>query len=127
MTTKNAAASRRKPLLILATAIFIAIGVAYAIWWFLFASGYESTEDAYVHGNLVQVTSQIPGTVIAIGADDTQTVSKGSLLIELDDSDTRIALKQAEAAMAQAVRRTRTIFVQNSALAIGRANVCTPA
>src|SRR3546814_5335319 len=77
MTTKNAAASRRKPLLILATAIFIAIGVAYAIWWFLFASGYESTEDAYVHGNLVQVTSQIPGTVIAIGADDTQTVSKG--------------------------------------------------
>src|SRR3546814_9821717 len=46
MTTKNAAASRRKPLLILATAIFIAIGVAYAIWWFLFASGYESTEDA---------------------------------------------------------------------------------
>ncbi|AEC19064.1 hypothetical protein PT7_0524 [Pusillimonas sp. T7-7] len=127
MTTKNAAASRRKPLLILATAIFIAIGVAYAIWWFLFASGYESTEDAYVHGNLVQVTSQIPGTVIAIGADDTQTVSKGSLLIELDDSDTRIALKQAEAALAQAVRRTRTIFVQNSALeadiAIRAANI----
>ncbi|NYT86828.1 HlyD family efflux transporter periplasmic adaptor subunit [Pollutimonas harenae] len=116
MTTKNAATSRRKPLLILATAIFIVIGVAYAIWWVIFASGYEDTEDAYVHGNLVQVTSQIPGTVIAIGADDTQTVSKGSLLLELDDSDTRIALQQAEAALAQAVRRTRTVFVQNSAL-----------
>ncbi|MDS1141065.1 HlyD family efflux transporter periplasmic adaptor subunit [Pusillimonas sp. SM2304] len=116
MTTANAPASRRKPLLILATLVFVVIGLAYAIWWFIFASGFEATDDAYVHGNLVQVTSQIPGTVIAIGADDTQTVGKGSLLIELDPSDTDIALKQAEAALAQAVRRTRTVFVQNNAL-----------
>lgn len=116
MTTPNSSASRRKPLLILATLIFLAIGLAYAIWWLVYASGYEDTEDAYVHGNLVQVTSQIPGTVISIAADDTQTVSKGSLLVELDDSDTGIALKQAEATLAQAVRKTRTIFVQNRAL-----------
>src|SRR5690606_38004859 len=57
-----------------------------------------------------------PGTVISIGADDTQIVSQGSPLIELDASDTDIALKQAEAALAQTVRRTRTIFVQNDAL-----------
>src|SRR5690606_20156727 len=93
MTTPNSAASRRKPLLILATFIFLVIGAAYAIWWFIYVSGYESTEDAYVHGNLVQVTSQIPGTVISIAADNTQTVSKGGLLVELDDSDTGIALK----------------------------------
>ncbi|MGB6103279.1 MAG: HlyD family efflux transporter periplasmic adaptor subunit [Pusillimonas sp.] len=116
MTTANAPSARRKPLLILATLVFIAIGLAYAIWWVIFASGYEETDDAYVHGNLVQVTSQIPGTVIAIGADDTQIVDKGSLMIELDSSDTDIALKQAQAALAQAVRKTRTIFVQNSAL-----------
>ena len=116
MTTQTANSSRRKSLLILATAIFIALGIIYAIWWFLVASGYEETDDAYVHGNLVQVTSQIPGTVVSIGADDTQIVSQGSPLIELDASDTDIALKQAEAALAQTVRRTRTIFVQNDAL-----------
>jgi membrane fusion protein (multidrug efflux system) len=116
MTSDKKMASRRKHLLIIATLIFIAIGVVYAIWWALFAANYESTDDAYVHGNLVQVTAQIPGTVVAIHADDTQRVSKGSPLVQLDASDADIALKQAEATLAQAVRRTRTIFVQNDAL-----------
>src|SRR5690606_39904684 len=98
MTTANAPASRRKPLLIIATLVFVVIGLAYAIWWFIFASGFEATDDAYMHGNLDQENSQIPRTVIAIGADDTQTVGKGSLAIELDASDTDIDLKQAEAA-----------------------------
>src|SRR3546814_9087961 len=70
MTTATPSASKRKPLLIIAALVFILIGVAYAIWWAIFAANYESTDDAYVHGNLVQVTSQIPGTVIGIGADD---------------------------------------------------------
>ncbi len=116
MTTAKTSNSQRKRLLITATLIFIAIGIAYAIWWALFAASYESTDDAYVHGNLVQVTSQIPGTVVAIHADDTQLVKKGAPLVQLDPSDADIALKQAEAALAQAVRRTRTIFVQNDAL-----------
>ncbi len=127
MTTPTQSASRRKPLMIVAALVFIAIGIAYAIWWAIYASNYESTDDAYVHGNLVQVTSQIPGTVIGIGADDTQTVDKGKLLIELDPSDARIALAQSEAALAQAVRHTRTIFVQNDALkadvAVRRADI----
>src|SRR3546814_18193041 len=89
MTTATPSASKRKPLLIIAALVFILIGVAYAIWWAIFAANYESTDDAYVHGNLVQVTSQIPGPVIGIGADDTQTVRKGSLLVELAPSDTR--------------------------------------
>lgn len=116
MITPNKSAARRKPLLIAAALAFALIGLAYAIWWAVYASNYESTDDAYVHGNLVQVTSQIPGTVIAIAADDTQTVNKGAVMIELDPSDTGIALKQSEAELAQAVRRTRTLFVQNDAL-----------
>lgn len=106
----------RKRLLIVATVIFTIIGVVYSIWWIFFAQSYESTDDAYVHGNLVQVSSQIPGTIIAIDADDTQVVSHGTTLIRLDASDTEIALKQAEAALAQTVRMTRTLFVQNDAL-----------
>ncbi|MGB3290323.1 MAG: HlyD family efflux transporter periplasmic adaptor subunit [Burkholderiaceae bacterium] len=127
MSTPNQSASRRKPLMITAALVFIVIGIAYAIWWAIYASNYESTDDAYVHGNLVQVTSQIPGTVIGIGADNTQTVDKGTVLIELDPSDAGIALAQAEAALAQAVRHTRTVFVQNDALeadvAVRRADI----
>uniref|UniRef100_UPI0033419007 HlyD family efflux transporter periplasmic adaptor subunit n=1 Tax=Castellaniella defragrans TaxID=75697 RepID=UPI0033419007 len=118
MTSANQPSENpRKRLLLLATLVFVAIGILYAVWWFLFASRYESTDDAYVHGNLVQVTSQIPGTVIAIDAEDTQQIQQGAALLTLDPSDTRIALEQAKAALAQTVRRTQTLFVQNDALA----------
>lgn len=129
MTTEPKSASKRKRLLITAALIFIIIGVCYAIWWVLVASHYESTDDAYVHGNLVQVTSQIAGTVVGIDADDTEHVKKGQTLVKLDPTDTRVALKQAEAALAQAVRHTRTVFVQNDALksdiAMRQANIET--
>jgi len=116
MTTEQKSAPKRKRLLITAALIFIVIGVCYAIWWAVVASHYESTDDAYVHGNLVQVTSQIDGTVIGIDADNTELVKKGQVLVKLDPTDTRVALRQAEAALAQAVRHTRTVFVQNDAL-----------
>jgi membrane fusion protein (multidrug efflux system) len=116
MTTEQKSAPKRKRLLLSAALVFIIIGVCYAIWWVVVASHYETTDDAYVHGNLVQVTSQIAGTVVGIDADNTELVKKSQPLIKLDPTDTEVALKQAEAALAQAVRHTRTLFVQNDAL-----------
>ncbi|MGB5808739.1 MAG: EmrA/EmrK family multidrug efflux transporter periplasmic adaptor subunit, partial [Castellaniella sp.] len=117
----------RTRLMLWATGIFVLAGLLYGGWWLIFASHYESTDDAYVHGNLVQVSAQIPGTVIAIGAEETQTIAQGTRLVALDGSDTDIALAQTEAALAQTVRRTQTLFVQNDALAadvaVGEANV----
>ncbi|OZI48127.1 EmrA/EmrK family multidrug efflux transporter periplasmic adaptor subunit [Bordetella genomosp. 5] len=107
----------RKRLLLLATGAFIVLALAYAIWWFLFGSHFESTDDAYVHGNLVQITPQVPGTVIAIEADDTETVKAGQPMVRLDPADTDVALQQAEAKLAQTVRQVRTLYVQNDALA----------
>jgi len=125
--TRKPSSATRKRLLLGTTGIFLLIGILYGVWWLIFASHYESTDDAYVHGDLVQVSAQIPGTVIAIGAEDTQRVSRGVRLVALDGSDTAIALAQAQAALAQTVRRTHTLFVQNDALAanveVGQANV----
>jgi membrane fusion protein (multidrug efflux system) len=127
MTANSTKSSTRKRLMLAATGIFLLIAVLYGIWWMLFASHYESTDDAYVHGNLVSVSAQIPGTVVSIGADDTQRVAQGTHLVTLDGSDTQLALGQAEAALAQTVRHTQTLFVQNDALAadvaVGQANV----
>jgi len=127
MPTPAKLASLRKRLLVIAALVFIVLGLLYAVWWLLFASHYESTDDAYVHGNMVQVTPRIAGTIVGIEADDTQLVSKGSTLIKLDSVDTELALQQAQAALAQAVRRTRTLYVQNEALeadvAVRQANV----
>src|SRR3546814_1192463 len=115
-SSSTSSRSLRKRLLLASTVVFIILGIAYAIWWFIYSSHYESTEDAYVHGNLVQVTSQIPGTVVSIHADDTQRVAQSAELVTLDRSDTGLALAQSEAALAQTVSRAQTLFVPNAAL-----------
>ncbi|MGB7483530.1 MAG: HlyD family efflux transporter periplasmic adaptor subunit [Castellaniella sp.] len=125
--TSPSTSPARARLMLWATGLFVLAALLYGAWWLLFAAHHESTDDAYVHGNLVQISAQIPGTVIAIGAEETQTVTQGDQLVTLDGSDTDIALAQAQAALAQAVRHTRTLFVQNDALAadvaVGEANV----
>ena len=104
MTATPVSHPARKRLLLLASGVFALLAVLYATWWFLFGSDYEHTDDAYVHGNLVQITSQVPGTVIAIEADDTDRVKLGQPLLCLDPADTDIALQQAQAKLAQTVR-----------------------
>jgi membrane fusion protein (multidrug efflux system) len=108
---------KRKRLMLIAAGVFVLIAIAYGAWWWLVGSHFEGTDDAYVHGNLVQITPQVPGTVVAIEADDTETISAGAPLVRLDPSDTDIALLQAESKLAQTVRQVRTLFVQNDALA----------
>jgi len=107
---------KRRVFLIGFSLLVLAALVAYGIWWFVFARHFESTDDAYVAGNVVQVTPQVSGTVVTIYADDTERVEMGKPLIELDPADAKVALAQAEAQLAQTVRETRTLFVNTDAL-----------
>jgi hypothetical protein len=70
--------SARKRWMLLVAGSFALIGIAYGVYWTLALRYVQSTDDAYVSGNVVQITPQISGTVIAIGADDTQFVTAGS-------------------------------------------------
>ena len=106
----------RKRALLGVTALVALGAIAYGIYWWLFLNHYESTDNAYVQGNVVQITPQVSGTVTAIDADDTDHVKAGQLLVRLDPSDARVALNQAEAQLAQTVREVRTLFVNNGAL-----------
>jgi membrane fusion protein (multidrug efflux system) len=106
--------------MIVATLIMAVLLSAYGLWWATFSRHYEKTEDAYVAGNIVQVTPQIGGTVLAINADDTELVQAGKPLIELDRRDAKVALDQAQAQLAQTVREVRTLFANNETL---KANV----
>src|SRR5512141_2706790 len=101
---------RRARLLMLLVGLFLAAGLGYAIYWALVARYVESTDDAYVGGNLVQITPHVSGTVLAIGADDTEYVKAGQTLVELDQADSRVALDQAEAALARSVRQVRNLI-----------------
>ncbi len=106
---------RRKALTALASVVVVA-GLGWAAYEYLVASHYESTDNAYVQGNVIQITPQIGGTVVALMADDTDFVKAGQPLVQLDPADARVALDQAEAALAQAVRQARTQYANNGAL-----------
>jgi len=93
----------------------VAALAAGAYWWF-YASHYEETDDSYVAGDLVNVSSQVSGTVVAIDADETDFVQEGQELIKLDDTDARIALQEAEEQLAKVVRQVRTVFTSRDEL-----------
>lgn len=106
---------RTRWLVIVAAAVAVA-GVIAAAYWFLYARHYEETDDAYVAGDLVNVSSQVSGTVVSIGADETDFVQRGQELIRLDDTDARIALQEAEDQLAKVVRQVRTVFTSRDEL-----------
>ena len=111
-----AAKPARKRALLSIAAIVILVGLGWTVYEWLVASHYESTDNAYVQGNVIQITPQIGGTVVAILADDTDFVKAGQPLVRLDSSDASLALDQAKANLAQSVRQVRTLYANNAAL-----------
>jgi membrane fusion protein, multidrug efflux system len=107
---------KRKRWLAIVTVAFVAAGIAYGAYWALVLRNFQSTDDAYVSGNVVQITPQVSGTVVAIGADDTQFVKAGQLLVQLDQADAKVALDQAEAQLAKTVREVRNLFATSASL-----------
>ena len=106
-----AGGTRRRKLKTLAGVVAIC-AVGYAGYWYWYARYFESTDDCYVDGDVVQVTTEIPGTVIQLHADDTQSVARGQRLLELDPADAEVAVSNAEANLARAVRTVRALFAK---------------
>jgi membrane fusion protein, multidrug efflux system len=107
---------RRRRWLIGLTVGFIVLALLAAAWWWLYASRYQSTDDAYVAGNLANVMTQVSGTVIRIDADENDRVIAGQELVRLDPTDTRIALQDAEQQLARTVRQVHTVFANRDQL-----------
>ena len=108
--------TRRKLWLAIVAGAFVAIGAAYGAYWATVLRYSQSTDDAYVNGNVVQITPQISGTVVSIAADDTQFVKAGQPLVRLDQADAKVALDQTEAQLAKTVREVRNLFATTAQL-----------
>jgi membrane fusion protein (multidrug efflux system) len=98
--------ARRRILGIIAAA-FIVIGVLWGLFWFFVLAERERTDDAYVNGNKVVISSQVSGTVVAVLADDTQLVTAGQVLVRLDPIDAETALARSASMLGQTVRQVR--------------------
>jgi len=98
------------------TFIFALLGIAGFLYWLFVWRFEESTSDAYVHGNQVVVTSQIPGYITSITVNDTEFVEEGRVLIELDRIDRKMAFDIAKSSLADTVRQVTQLFENVGAL-----------
>lgn len=114
--TRPSLGERRKRWLLWLGIGLLLLTVLVVLWWWLFGRNSQSTDDAYVAGDLVSVISQVSGTVISSGADETDRVQAGQELIRLAATDARIALQDAEQQLARAVRQTRTVYANRDQL-----------
>ena len=114
--------ARRRGLTMLAIVVVIA-AIGWAAFHLLLAKPEQETDDAYVAGDVVAITARDPGTILAIYADNTQTVKSGQPLLDLDPATADVAVAAAEAELARAVRATRSDFskVIEADAAVGQA------
>lgn len=90
--------------------VVILLGLGVWAWHELYGRWNESTDDAYVNGNVVEITPLAMGTVVSIGADDGDLVHEGQTLVSFDPSDALVGLQSAEANLARTVRQVRGLF-----------------
>ena len=99
----DAKSRRKRALLFSLLALAIAVvGTGYYTYWSLIASRYVSTDNAYTAAEVAVVTAEIDGPVAAVKVVDSQSVKQDDVLIVIDDTDTKLALRQAEADLARA-------------------------
>src|SRR5215472_15254047 len=117
MDTKTPSPARTRRLwLALVLGTVAVLGTGYGGYWAHTLRFRQSTDDAYVNGNVVQLTPQVSGTVVGIDADDTQFVHAGQTVVRLDGADAKVALDQAEAQLARTVREVRNLFATSAQL-----------
>ena len=107
--------TRRRGLTLIAALVGVG-ALGWGGWHALAGRHHQNTDNAYVAGNVVQITPQVGGTVVAIQADDTDFVKAGQVLVKLDAADANVALAQTEAQLAQTVREVRTLFANSGTL-----------
>lgn len=114
MTDNNQ--QKRKKLLAEFSMLFLLIAILYGVYWFGWGRFRQYTDDAYVNGNIVQLMPQTSGTVTVINTDDTQLVTAGAALVQLDEADAKIQFENAKAALALTVRQVGQLY-ENAAQA----------
>lgn len=103
---------KRNRILLWTSIGFLIIGVIIFFYWLLILRFEEYTDDAYVNGNLIEITPQVPGIVTSINVDNTDYVKEGQVLIELDKTDYLIAFEKSKNELGETVRNVIQMFLR---------------
>ncbi|WP_108652715.1 HlyD family secretion protein [Dongshaea marina] len=84
----------------LIAAIVVLLVVAATTYWFSYGRYMQSTDNAYLHGNITTISAQVSGTVMRSDVTDNQKVKAGQLLAQIDPRQYREQLNEATANLA---------------------------
>lgn len=104
---------KRRTIIVLVSTFFIITALICSIYWFLVLRHHQSTDNAYIAGNQIQIMSQVPGSVITVNVENTDFVKSGTVLVKLDTKDAILALEKAKTNLANSVRQTHQHMIDS--------------
>lgn len=105
---------KRKQWLLIFLMVIVIAAMASAAWWYFNSRNVQSTDDAYVMGNQVTISSQVNGSVVSVNYTNTDLVQQGDILVNLDDTDANLSFKKAKNNLAETVRKTKQIYIADA-------------
>ncbi|HEY0289249.1 MAG TPA: HlyD family secretion protein [Pseudomonas sp.] len=113
--------------LLIFIAVILLIALAFFAQWYLKGRFYETTDNAYVQGEITRISSQLGARVNEVLVQDNQHVEKGQLLVRLEPDDFSLAVDRAKATLAtreaERVQAQSKLTQQSSLIAAGEAQV----
>src|ERR1700728_2855915 len=88
---------RRTGVFIIISLVVLILIASVVACYIVFFAPYETTDDAFITGNVAYISARVPGPVVRLLIDDNQRVKTGDPLLEIDDSDYQTQLAQARA------------------------------
>jgi len=93
----------------------LTVALAAGVYYFRCVLPYESTDNAFIEGNVIPMASQVPGRVAELLVTDNQAVKQGDVILKIDPRDYEASLAQARADLAAAHSRVEEAQAQVNA------------
>ena len=100
--------SKNRVIVIALVALVVLVGGYFMVRYF---GSYESTDDAQVDVHIAPVSARISGYVIAVDVNDNQYVEKGTVLVEIDPKDYKVAVDKAQADLENAEATAKSLNI----------------
>ncbi|MDN3610477.1 HlyD family secretion protein [Vibrio ostreicida] len=98
----------------IATAIMLCLGLVGGSYWWNYGQYFESTDNAYLQGDITSISPKVSGYIVKSYISDNQTVKQGELLVQIDDRDYQTALEQASAHLKVAQASEKNLVAQQT-------------
>ena len=106
----------RGPLFMIFGGVIAVAALAYGAYVVIDGGKSVSTDNAYVDANSADVTAQVSAPVLKTNVVETQAVKQGDVLVQLDDTDAKLALAAAQAQLDQVTRQVGTLYSADATL-----------